>query len=56
MHPTTGYYRLSQHRMADLRHQAQRYALARAARRARRARPANPATPRQRFWRSPATP
>jgi hypothetical protein len=34
-HPATGYYQLSQDHLADLRHQAQRHALARAARRAR---------------------
>jgi hypothetical protein len=39
MHPTTGYYQRSQHHVADLRHQAQRHARARAARQARRARP-----------------
>jgi hypothetical protein len=38
MHPKAGYYHLSQLHMADLRHQAQRQALARAARQARRAR------------------
>lgn len=38
MHPTTGYYQLSQDHLADLRHQAQRHALARTARQARRAR------------------
>ena len=38
MFPATGYYQLSQYHVADLRHQAQRLALARAARRARRAR------------------
>ena len=38
MHPHTGYYQLSQDHLADLRHQAQRLALARAARQARRAR------------------
>jgi len=38
MHPKIGYYHLSQYHIADLRHQAQRQALARAARRARRAR------------------
>ena len=37
MHPATGYYQMSQYHIADLRHQAQRHALARAARRARRA-------------------
>ena len=37
LHPATGYYQLSQYHLADLRHQAQRLALARAARRARRA-------------------
>ena len=36
MHPATGYYQMSQYHIADLRHQAQRHALARAARRARR--------------------
>ena len=42
MHPATGYYQMSQYHIADLRHQAQRLALARAARRARRARPHQP--------------
>ena len=37
-HPIIG-YQLNQNHMADLRHQAQRHALARAARHARRARP-----------------
>ena len=37
MHPTIG-YQLSQDHLADLRHQAQRTALARTARRARRPR------------------
>jgi hypothetical protein len=36
MHPTTGYYQLSQDHLAGLHHQAQRCALARAARRPRR--------------------
>jgi len=35
LHPATGYYQMSQYHIADLRHQAQRRALARAARRAR---------------------
>jgi hypothetical protein len=39
MHPKIGYYHLSQYHIADLTHQAQRQALARATRRARRARP-----------------
>jgi hypothetical protein len=39
MHTTRGYYQLNQYHVADLRHQAQRGALARAARQARRARP-----------------
>jgi hypothetical protein len=39
MHPATGYYQLSQDHLADLRHQAQRHALARAACRARPYRP-----------------
>lgn len=39
MHPTIGYYQLSQSHLAGLRHQAQRTALARAARQARRAWP-----------------
>jgi hypothetical protein len=38
MHPATGYYQMNHNHIADLRHQAQRHALARAARRARRAR------------------
>ena len=38
MNPTIG-YQLSQYHLADLRHQAQHGAVARAARRARRARP-----------------
>ena len=38
MHPATGYYQMSQYHIADLRHQAQRHALARAARRAGRTR------------------
>jgi hypothetical protein len=38
MHPKIGYYQLNQDHLADLRHQAQRGALARAARQARRAR------------------
>jgi len=38
MHPKIGYYHLSQYHIADLTHQAQRQALARAARQARRAR------------------
>jgi hypothetical protein len=51
MHPTTG-YRLSQDHLADLRHQAQRTALARAARHARphhssHPQPALPARARQ---------
>ena len=37
MHPKAGYYHLNQLHVADLRHQAQRHALARAARRARQA-------------------
>jgi len=32
IHPATGYYQMSQYHIADLRHQAQRHALARAAR------------------------
>ena len=35
MHPKIGYYHLSQYHIADLTHQAQRQALARAARQAR---------------------
>ena len=38
IHPDTGYYQMSQYQIADLRHQAQRRALARTARRAGRAR------------------
>ena len=38
MFPATGYYQMSQYQIADLRHQAQRRALARTARRAGRAR------------------
>ena len=38
LHPATGYYQMSQYHIADLRHQAHRHALARAARHARRAR------------------
>ena len=41
MHPATGYYQMSQYHIADLRHQAQRHALARAARRARRHQPSH---------------
>ena len=37
LHPATGYYQMSQYHIADLRHQAQRLALAHAARRSRRA-------------------
>jgi hypothetical protein len=44
MHPTIG-YQLSQDHLTDLRHQAQRTALARAVRRARRARPRQPSYP-----------
>jgi hypothetical protein len=44
MHPTIG-YQLSKDHLADLRHQAQSTALARAARRARRARPRQPIHP-----------
>jgi hypothetical protein len=44
MHPTIG-YQLSQDHLADLRHQAQRTALARTARRARRPRPGQPGHP-----------
>jgi hypothetical protein len=44
MHPTIG-YQLSQDHLADLRYQAQRTALARAARRARRARPHHSSRP-----------
>jgi hypothetical protein len=44
MHPTIG-YQLSQDHLADLRRQAQRSALARAAHRARRARPRQPSHP-----------
>jgi hypothetical protein len=36
IHPATGYYQMSQYHIADLRHQAHRHALARAARQARR--------------------
>jgi hypothetical protein len=42
IHPATGYYQLTHDHLANLRHQAQRTALARAARRARRARPHQP--------------
>jgi hypothetical protein len=45
MHPTIGYH-LSQHHLADLRHQAQRAALARVARRDRRPRPHQSSHPR----------
>ena len=38
MFPATGYYQMSQYQIADLRHQAQRRALARTSRRAGRAR------------------
>ena len=38
LHPATGYYQLNQDHIADLRHQAHRLALARAARRAGRTR------------------
>jgi hypothetical protein len=55
MHPTTGYYQLSQDHLADLHYQAQHCARARAARRARRARHSNPATLGCRFRHSPAT-
>ena len=44
MHPTVG-YALNQVHLADLRHQAQRTALARTARRARRARSGQPGHP-----------
>jgi hypothetical protein len=37
MHPTTGYYQLSHDHLAELRHQAQCTALARAARQPRQA-------------------
>jgi hypothetical protein len=45
MNPTIG-YRLAQDHLADLRHQAERTALARTARRARRRRPRQPSHPR----------
>ena len=45
MHPHTGYYPLSQDHLADLRHQAQCIALARAARCARRTRAHQPSHP-----------
>jgi hypothetical protein len=54
-HPIIG-YQLNQDHMADLRHQAQRHALARAARRAAGHGHTNPATTGQRCPRSPATP
>ena len=44
MHPTISYH-LAQARLADLRHQAQRDTLARAARQARRARTHRPGHP-----------
>jgi hypothetical protein len=44
MHPTTGYH-LAQAHLADLRHQAERDALARAARQGRRARTHQPGHP-----------
>jgi hypothetical protein len=44
MHPLSS-YELARARVADLHHQAQRDALARAARRARRARPHQPGHP-----------
>ena len=38
MYPKTGYYLMNRYHIADLRHQAQRSALARAARQARKSR------------------
>jgi hypothetical protein len=45
MFPATGYDQMSQYHMADLRHQAQRIARARAARRARPHQPSHHGPP-----------